>query len=91
MRHMRPDFDVLFWREQVCAPGDVDTYNEGAYKARKKQVRDIRTGVPFALVIVGGLILLIGITAGGGRGACIGWLIVVVLALSVMTPLFVAI
>ena len=68
MKHMRPEFEVSFWREQVCAQGGIDTYDEGAYRARKKQVRDIRIGVPVVLGIMCLVILTVGIAWANSRG-----------------------
>lgn len=90
MKHMSPSFDVTSWRDQVCAQGKVDTYDEGAYRAREKQVRDIRIGVPVAIGIVGlGLLIAAACTDSSFIPGVL--VLIVVLILCIIPPIFVAI
>jgi hypothetical protein len=92
MRHMSPGFDVAFWRDQVCAQGDTNKYNEDAYKAREKMVRTVRIVVPIFVVLVAlGSIIVGNLSDDGEDGALCGAVVGAVLILCIIPPLFVAI
>ncbi|KAF2004082.1 hypothetical protein P154DRAFT_519653 [Amniculicola lignicola CBS 123094] len=55
MKHMQPKFDVPLWQRQTCTQNNVDSYDEGAYRKRKKLVKTVQIVVP---IFVGLAVLL---------------------------------
>lgn len=95
MKHMQPGFDVPFWREQICSQGTADDYDDGAYKTRKKMVKNIQIVVPIFLcifvlfpMIIGGVVTCHDNPGFGGFFLIAG---AVVIATLVLVPIYVAI
>jgi hypothetical protein len=68
MRHMSREFDVAFWRDQVCAQGDINNYDEDAYKGREKTRRTVRIVVTIFVGFFALCYIVTGLLAEGGGG-----------------------
>lgn len=94
MKHMQPGFDTAFWREQICSQGEMEKYDEGAYRSRKKMVKNVQIVAPIfvgfiAVVLYVSTLVLCLEDEGGGGFIC--FFIGTCLILLVIPPIFVAI
>lgn len=94
MKHMKPVFEVAFWRENICSQGEADKYDEVGYQKRKKMVRNVQIVVPIFLLIVLIPIVGFGVIAIRDEDRRVGIPIIVgafCVALLVLVPIYIAI
>lgn len=88
---MQPKFDSAYWRDQICSQGEIEDYDEAAYRTRRKMVKDVQLMIPIFLGIVIVCLLGIGICNCGLEGGIFCSLAAIALVLLIIPPIFVAI
>lgn len=61
-KHMLPKFDAAFWREQICSQGEIENYDDAAYRSRRKMVKNVQVVVPIFVGIIAVILAGIGFT-----------------------------
>lgn len=87
---MQPPFSAASWRDDICKVGQAAAFDQAAYNAYAKMVRDTRIAVPVVVVVIGAVAISTAacVLAEGQRklAPTITMFLAVVVCLSIVLP-----